>query len=166
MKLQELFDRTIDWEWLRGVENPFHGMGRETAGFTIKDVKYYVTLGKIPLLDDVDTHMMGFAARVNNKWEEDELGTGNELLVFSTVMEIIGDYLNRKSPEVLLLGAKPHRERLYIKFMKRRNKELANIGYIPYGKIEERNFPPYGHVVLLPLVRKDKLDEIKDIIEA
>lgn len=162
MRLLELFNRTADWRWLPVQLNPFPGMFQHAAGFEVEGIEYAVGIGQIPLLPGLDTHMMGFAAKVDGEWEEDELGSGNEILVFSTVMDIIGDYLKKKSPQVLVLGAKPHREKIYNRLLRRKADELDDAGYVQYGRMED-DFPMYGRVVLLPLVRKDKLDMVQEM---
>jgi len=163
MTLLELFNRTAAWEWLSVHNNPFPGMFQYAAEFHIGDIRYVVGLGRqIPIIPGFDTHMMGFAAEIDGQWEEYEIGSGNEFLVFSTIMDIIGDYLTKKKPQILLLGAKPHRERIYTRLLSRRKNDLDNVGYVPYGRMED-DFPMYGRVVLLLLVRKDKLEDVKQI---
>lgn len=160
MKLTELFDRTADWKWLSPNENPFSMFMPRAAGFTINDIFYMVGMGPYPALPDPfnDAWMMGFAANIDGEWEENEVGTsGNEFLVFSTIMDVVGTFLQENSPDALILGAKPERERIYQSLVRRKARDLENIGYVPHGR-EEATVPMYGHVVLLPLVRKDLLD--------
>lgn len=162
MKLLELFNRTAEWKWLSNADNPFPGMFEYAASFVVNDITYVVGIGPLPIIPGFDAYMMGFAARIDGNWEEDELGTSNGLLVFSTIMEIIGEFLQKHNPDIFLFGAKPHRENIYNRLLKKRAKDLENIDYVPYGRIES-NFPMYGSVVLLPLVRSDKLDAVKEL---
>jgi len=158
MTLLELFNRTAAWEWLSAHNNPFPGMFQYAAEFHIGDIRYVAGLGQeIDVIPGFDTHMVGFAADIDGQWREDEVGSGNEFLVFSTIMDIIEKYLTKKKPQILLVAGDPHREEIYTRLLKRRKNDLDRVGYVLYGRME------YGSQFILLLVRKDKLEDAQQI---
>ena len=153
MRLIELFDRTVDWRWISDDEHPFGGLLQRAAAFTVGDIVYIAGFSPYPL-GEPGTWMFGFIANIDGQWAENEIGTGgNELVVFSTVMEIIGEFLQESQPSVLLIGAMPNREGIYTRLLRRREKELNALGYSVEGA-EPAQVPVYGSVVLFKLVKE------------
>jgi hypothetical protein len=155
MKLLELFERNADWHWLSPAEDPFDGMMERVAGFEVDGVQYIAGFGQYPM--EPGAYMFGFVANVDGEWKENEIGTGasNAMLVFTTVMDIIGAFLQESSPPVLFVGSVPNRAPIYKRLLKRRETELNSIGYT-LGEPQETTVPVYGHVVIFPL-RKEGL---------
>lgn len=148
--LLELFNQTADWNWLSDDENPFAGMMDTGAGFSIGDVQYIA--GFTPMFDD--SWLFGFVAEVDGEWRENNTGTGGEMLVFSTVMEIIGEFLKKSQPDTLLVGCAPERSGIYNRLIKRRESELNDIGY-EVGEQRDDVFPGYGNVVIFPISKTE-----------
>ena len=146
--LLELFNRTVDWHWASDDENPFAGMIDKAATFNIGDIQYIA--GFTPMGDGA--FLFGFIANVDGEWRENDTGTGNEMAVFGTVMEIIGDFLKTEQPPTLIFGGVPDRASIYGRMFKRREADLNAIGY-SLGEPEEANFPMYGNVVTFPIIR-------------
>lgn len=164
MKLLELFDKTVPYQW---TEN--HGMPQ--AIFTIDDKEYTVWFvpysasfgggyAQSELLnqhDDVWMGAMQMSSEGGDYQDENYLTkTGNEFLVLSTCIAIFGEFLSNRNPEVFVVAALISEERdvVYTKIMKHIAKRIARKGYVP---VEEETMPetPFGAVHAFYLLRQD-----------
>lgn len=144
----ELFDRKAEWSWVNPSDTPF-AMMNKSASFKIGDVEYIAGFGELM----PSSWMFGFIANVDGEWKENKIGTGNEMLVFSTIMQIIEDFIAQESPNELMVGGLPERERLYTRILRRNEKKINDAGYDLDGPVKS-DFPFYGKVSLFTLSKR------------
>jgi hypothetical protein len=133
MQLNELFDAPADWKWTETAGE------RATAAFDIDGVPYTFTA----LLNDEDTGTWGIVFQQKKNATPDQarsakkkqrgsgtfiapptetgvLGTGNSNAVFSTVVDILKQFVANYQPSRLVFSAEPEsRARLYTHIVKR-----------------------------------------------
>jgi hypothetical protein len=130
MQLHELFDKRIPWHWNSSPTSKRAEKYHYTAiaEFEIGDLLYLVefrrtgkaTDKKIKGLDnkviiDLSFALISGAGTRNPNMKRELTGTGNQYAIFSTVIEIIDDFLRRaKNVDYLYFSAKePSRQKLY-----------------------------------------------------
>ena len=136
MRLVELFNKVADWEW-----ESLPGTMQNTAVFSVEEYTYKVTFDdnvyagsdpdimpyitmEDPLITDVIFSLKG-ARQQTGKYPTDITGSGNEFIVFSTVKNIINEYMNKHSPDYLHFEAQqPSRKKLYRRFVKNLSKRV------------------------------------------
>lgn len=115
MKLNEVFDKVLPWEWEKDDEN--------TAVFTVDDAEYNVEFGK----DMVDSWVISFgrtelgSRRSISSAKTNITGTGNQHAIFATVIDIIKNFIDEVNPDEMSFTAKksePSRIALYNRMMK------------------------------------------------
>lgn len=117
MKLVEIFNSDIPYKWIK--QDPWE----QKAVFRIFDHEYVVIFIHYPA-DDVlpDGWDISFMLRGTKDTQyEGKIGleqTGNELLVFGTVLSIIKDWFNHIQPKCITMGFEPKRKSLYLKLTK------------------------------------------------
>lgn len=148
-------EKAADWEWNR---NPI--LFSAEAIFKINGIKYLVGFSRSPFGESMDAWMTGFAvdteqgATLRDRFKEDMFGSGgNELKVFRTAMDIVADFIRKRNPEEMHIGAVPRRERIYSRILKKFEPEIEKGGY-RIAEPEYTVFPPYGRVVIFSLERK------------
>lgn len=145
MKLLELFNRTAPWEW---ADDNMFGHTDVEAHFEIDGVQYVAGFA-----DMFGSHIFGFVSNSGNGWQENDTGGGNELMVFSTIMDIISNFVTQYHPDELAVGGVPSRERIYTRMLKRKESEIQAAGYELTGP-EQTTWPGYGNVVMYT-IRKE-----------
>jgi len=116
IRLNELFKKPKDWEW------DHTGPSRATADFRVGDVPYTFS----STLMDASTKTWDVLFRADSsEYFPDEygmLGTGNAPAVFSTVVDMLGNFLDQYKGQVdrLYFSAdEPSRDKLYRHMIKR-----------------------------------------------
>ena len=139
MRLLELFQNIAPWKW----------KGETQAEFEAGGNSYHVQFIFLP--SGEDGVGFGMINPETGKYEEGNTGTGSGLLVFSTVMDIIKEYVKRENPESLLIPAVVERERLYTRMV---TKIAPSLGY----ELSDRQASQqgaHGKVVFLTITRQD-----------
>jgi hypothetical protein len=162
MKLLELFDKSAPYKW-----KSFHGM--PAAIFDVEEIPYLVAFlpyntnflpfSKSELPRKYDTVMGALTANykqgdlVSGNYL---LGTGNEFLVFSTVLKIFEEYLHRDKPEAFAVAAlvEEGRPAVYAKMMKRVSKRMEASGYV-FAEEETMQNTPMGAMHAFYMLRQD-----------
>lgn len=161
VKLVELFDRHVDWEWTTFMGNP-------AAAFEVDGVQYIVGFneydsmvtmggGMFPPLKYRDVTLAGFAANIDGQWRQDDVGGNNPRAVSQvifTFLKILETYIQQERPKVLAIPAVTDRERVYAQIAKRVGQRAGELGY-EEGEKEEATFPHFGRSVVFYFVRKD-----------
>jgi len=127
MKLFEIFNDTQDWNWLSQTND------RWIAEAEVDKYTYRITFNDISE-DELRNHW-GVTRPVENSWwvmfqlysfegktlnDYGITGTGNELQVFSTVLDVMKDFADRHSPGAFGFSAhESSRIKLYNKIMSR-----------------------------------------------
>jgi hypothetical protein len=92
----ETIEQPVDWKWIQKYKDQW------TAYFEINSIQYHVVIGQ----DDEITTMWDMVFTTVNlpisKGMFDLTGTGNAFIVFSTVKQVIGNFIN-KNPQVQTL---------------------------------------------------------------
>ncbi len=128
MLLNELFDKPNKWQWVNQSNT------NATALFQVGEVLYQfdaaLTWGQTDSNDNPipDTWHLSFepveGSEIDPEREYGEqygkTGTGNEQLVFTTVVDIIKDFMKQYSPHHIGMTAEePNRRTLYLRMFKR-----------------------------------------------
>jgi hypothetical protein len=133
-QLNELFDAPVDWEWTETAGE------RATAIFNVEGKPYTFTA----ILQDEETGTWGIVFQQKEKatpaqakaakdktpkgngrfiappTETGVLGTGNSAIVFSTIVDILKEFVRNYQPVNLIFSAEPEsRARLYTHIVKR-----------------------------------------------
>ena len=128
MLLNELFDQKYSWEW--------ETTGRQYTAFftTDKEITYAVDITPVAHTDLIDNEMIRkydpvwkpdfaieqYSGKAATKDTTGITGSGNEFLVFSTVIDILKSFIKKEKPNAILFSAKePSRVKLYDTFVKR-----------------------------------------------
>lgn len=112
MQLKELFDRRSDWYWSKNLED------YKTATFPVGDKIYDVTFEE----DREGEWWVEFGLKKEgaHKKKFDVTGSGDELLVFTTVLGVIEEFIQRLKPtELSFNAAEPSRQKLYKRMVQR-----------------------------------------------
>lgn len=162
MKLLELFDRSVPYEW-----TDFEGF--PAATFEVEEVPYLVVMwpyegmfaqyAKSEIPQQYQTVM---GAMIANYKEGDLLsgnyllGTGNASTVFTTAMNIFEEYIGKYQPEAFSVAALLAEKRhiLYARILKRFAKEIAKTGYALVDEETMQN-TPFGAMHAFYLLRQD-----------
>lgn len=139
MKIFELFDRTVPWEW--ADDNTF-GHTDVEAHFEINGIQYVAGFA-----DMNGEHIFGFVSNSGDGWEENNTGGGNELMVFATIMDIISKFVTNFQPTKLTVGGIPSREQIYARLLRRKLPQIEGAGYKLTGP-QHTTWPGYGKVSL------------------
>ncbi len=160
VKLVELFDRTVPWEWDGTM------MGATMAVFEVNNINYMVGFNPysdmqeafdLPDLQHEDVWLTGFASQIDGEWRQDTIGGTNPAVVstiFRTFLEIVKAFLEEKRPVVLAIPAVADREKIYAQIAKRVASNAKELGYVFSGK-EYATFPQFGQSVVFYFVRDD-----------
>ena len=110
MRINELFDRPVEWELATSRSDVYE------YEFRLEDKLYYVDFE-----DPVDgVWRFNFGFMSGGEGQTGIMGTGYEYEVFSTVIEIVQDFLQRVNPNGLMFTAKElSRKKLYNRMIKR-----------------------------------------------
>ena len=119
------------------------------AQFEIDGIEYVAGFGEM-----AGKSIFGFVALIDGKWRENDVGQGNELLVFATIMDIISEFVLTKNPDELVVGGVPERERIYAKMLKRKEPAMSQAGYELSGP-ESDNWPGYGQVSMFTIKKAE-----------
>ena len=142
MKLFEVLDKHVEWEW---EHNEAEG---GVALFKIGEYYYRVIFEHDHnyydhAMDDME-HPPEFFTGImilirhedDNQWTSTATNTGNEFQVFATVSAIMQEFIKQHKPEAISFSAhadEPTRVRLYKRFVRK----LATIGY--HEKFSDRD---------------------------
>ncbi len=163
MKLLELFDKTVPYEWTEFHGFPAAAFQIEDRDYTVMFVPYAGSFGmgyaQSELLEQYEEVWMGAMQMSSESGHRDEdmlTGTGSEFLVMSTSITIFGDFLAKYHPEVFVVAALVEEERdvVYAKIMKRIAARIARQGYVPVEE-ETMSDTPFGPVHAFYLLRQD-----------
>ena len=163
VRLVELFDRAVPWEWSDGLIP-----GAVAAEFEVDGVNYVVGFNPydamramggdmFPQLQHENVWLAGFAAEIDGEWRQDTVGGNNAATVSAvifTFLKILESFLIEKKPPVLAIPAVMDRERVYAQIAKRVDSKASALGYSFSGK-EEATFPEHGQSVVFYFVRDD-----------
>jgi len=125
MKVYEVFNKKVDWEYAAEQvdwEYAAEQAGAVVAKFVVGKYEYEVTIDESMTdgvynieftLDYIDSVYNVDDSRYNVS------GTGNEFLVFATVIDITQDFIAKKHPRGITFSAKEEsRMKLYSRFLK------------------------------------------------
>ena len=163
MRLLELFDKTVPYEWTSQMGMPQAVFNIDDREYTVWFVPYEGSFGAysdaevVHQHDDVWMGAMQMSSEGGEYQDENYLTqTGNEFLVFSTVLTIFGEFLQKHQPEVFAVASlmEERRHEVYSKIQGRMVKRIQRLGYEP---IEEETLPqtPFGPVHVFYLLRQD-----------
>ena len=162
MKLLELFDKTVAYEW-----HDF--MGVPAATFEVEEVPYAVIMmpyesnflefSKSEIPQQYETVMGAMIANyqggdlVSGNYL---LGTGNEFIVFSTAIKIFEEFLQKEQPEAFAVAAlvAEGRDVTYAKMAKRLAGRMKKSGYTLVDE-EQFSAPPFGDMRVFYILRDD-----------
>jgi len=135
MKLFEVLDRHVDWEWTHKTSDQW------SAIFSVDDRTAFVTFDMQPNPfgeefegDDTvpdEVVIISFITHKTNNYDTSTTeitGTGNEFQIFATVANIVGEFIKSQHPPALVFSAaskEPSRVKLYKRFIKK----LERSGY-------------------------------------
>lgn len=141
--INELFNKPLQWKWLTVSDELF------TAVFEIEGKVYNVRFNnefdESWKVDFLISEFKKGTKRSNYGYLYNNTETGNEFLVFSTVIDVIKTFLVNKKPNSLsFIATKNSKYSLYKKIMSRLSQFFKSIGYVvsetPNSRGDEINF--------------------------
>lgn len=118
MKLKELFDKPVPYEWTTQSDETWN------AEFDIGPVHYeFIALVSNPYPDedeDVEIEIEFFHRTERGVPTHKVSGVGNEHILFATVVSIMRDVITNMKPDTIIYSAaEPNRARLYKRMLSR-----------------------------------------------
>lgn len=117
MKIFEVFDKVVDWKYTH------HSQGENIAVFEINQYEYEVVIYEIDILnvyDVVFTQSMsdGETKHITDNSRYKINKSGNALMVFSTVKDILRDFISKATVDAYVFSAdEGSRIKLYSRFL-------------------------------------------------
>lgn len=142
--LSESLTSPIPYEWERVTPK------NATASFNVDDKKYIVSFS---LSENVSTRLRGniisdvdFVMKDDNgSYYTDITGTGNSFKIFSTVIQIIKEFISKNNVDILTFSAEePSRKKLYLR--------LAN--HFARGNVKQMQLEMTGETIFYIELRR------------